>query len=760
MDNGFSFTTSVRELDNLIAFCSQLDFNERKALITLARSQSIPDPHSSPILFSKVSSVLNRMTTDPPFLVLTSENITEEAWSVIRLISSPLTTGIVIVFALGVSLTDEQVEYGKRTSFNKELVATQTARRESMWNWEAILTADTKSVIHPLFPHLSRLQKTFANALPSFRNRTSGRIFLPHYSRRGVSFESAQWLAKRVDKRRVKWGSARTFHRSLDLRNVTSLDIVHHYIRNGEWVTGRTEMKQRWYPSQLLPRTYFCWSGFDIAVSSYLRNFFNDLGDIFSITHRKNRVQPDWLYTDDPSHEGFLFYDLTSFTSWFHEQVPFLRAIANRFRGCIVYLVGENLSLSEHCVGSLIDAYTDRTSDYSEFVVNNSNHQWDNVYVHQCAGFLGIPGNLITCTIAHGLSLATFYTDEHRLQVPGDDVGASFSSTSMRRDIMTCASTLGTLQFDKVFHQPQLCLYLKRLVVNSPKSVSLSPMLIYPLLPYLIKPTDGYRLRSNQYRLPDADKLHSRAAHVLVSFHRDVWKNTGGNIDSITEEIILLFVRRIHDQIGLPYGAIFQGRVYGSDGEADMTYNSIPVKFSVESDTCFRVNPDMHFASRYVTRMTIRAVTDVKVDEGYTSLRSGSKIVVRISKGWKFLADMGYISLGGIPGEKIELIGSDARDAYLFASEPPYREVEVFEDLDTQQLIAAGVIRSPEVGSFEEVQNRYVDVNMQSWRYRRYVDLDDPKSAGFFGRSREWVDDGLASTRASLSPEPDMILDY
>jgi hypothetical protein len=50
---------------------------------------------------------------------------------------------------------------------------------------------------------------------------------------------------------------------------------------------------------------------------------------------------------------------------------------------------------------------------------------------------------------------------------------------------------------------------------------------------------------------------------------------------------------------------------------------------------------------------------------------------------------------------------------------------------------------------------------MQSWRYKRYVDLDDPKSAGFFGRSRDWVNDGLMSTRSSLSPEPQEVdLDY
>jgi len=703
------------------------------------------------------------MALFPPFVSLSVDSISEEGWTIVRLLSSPITTGILIVFALGVTLTDDQVQHGKETSFVKEFVATQTVRRETLWNWPAILQPHQHrgAVIHPDFPHLSPLQRQFSRNLPGFRSTMSGRTILPHYSRRGISSQSASWLIARIDKRKPKYGSPRTFHRRFDRRNVTSLDVVHHYVRTGSWAPGKTEMKQRWYPSQLLPRTYFSWSGTDIAVSAYLRNFFNDLGDLFAPTHRHNRVQPDWLSTESPEHRGFLFYDLTSFTSWFHEQVPFLRSIADQFRGSSVFLVGENLTLSEHNLGSLIDAYTDYTTDFAEFVISDSLDRSDRTYKHQCAGFLGIPGNLITCTIAHGLALSSFFSDEHELQVPGDDVGAEFKSEEMRVDIMKCASSLGSLQFDKVYHQPQVSIYLKRLVIDLGNRISLAPMLIYPLLPYLIDPkTTVYR--SNQYKLPDRDRLHSRAASVLVSFHRDLWKMTKGELDSDSEGIIKLLLRRIHDQVGLPYGAIFQGRLYGDDdNEHTHHYSDISVKFPVDDERFCGWNPDLHFASKYVTRMTIRATSEVEVSEDISDLLAGERIIVRNSKGWRFLEDMGYVRIIGIPGEKIELVGSDARDAFLFASEPSYREVEVLDNLDRSQLLAVGVVKDREVTSFENFERRGVfDENMQSWRYRRYVDLDDPRSAGFFGRSRDWVNDGLANLRSSLSPEPDMMLDY
>jgi len=762
--------TSEDDLANLIAFVSHLDFSGRKALITLARSQSIPDIATSPILFAKTRPVLDKLVRFPPFHSL-ADQLVPEAHTIIRLLHSSLTTGLLIVYALGVELSDDQAIKGKEESFSKELLSTQTVRLPEAWNWRAIINPDRHrgEVIHPLFPVLSPLQRTFSKAIPSLRSSYFERIILPHYSRRGISTETSTLLLNKIRDNRVckVWGNRRTFHRGIDRLNVTSKDVVHHMIRTGQWVHGRTEMKQRWYPSGLLPRTYFAWGGCAIAVAGYLRNFFNDLGDIYAPTHRHHRVQPDWLRSQSLSHGGFLFYDLTSFTSWFHEQTPFLRALGDRFRNTPVYLVGEDLTLSQHDLGSLIHGYTDWVNDFPEFIVNGRilGMEFENEsFRHLCAGFLGVPGNLVTCTLAHGLALGSLHANESELQVPGDDVGASFTTGDNRTDHMTCASTLGVLQFDKVFHTPELCLYLKRLVLDLGDRIQLAPMLIYPLLPYLVNP-QSRTYRSNRFRLPERSRVLSRAASVLVSFHRDLWKSTKGDIDSESASIILLFLRRIHAQVGLPAGSIFQGRVYGVDDPDDsIHYSDIPVKFPVDDDDFLYVNPDLYFASRFITRMTIRGMQDVEVTEGIRELQEGDRIVVRNSKGWRFLEDMGYVQVLGIPGEKIELIGEAARDAFLFASEPPLREVEVLSDLKEHQLLAVGVVKETDSVEFlgrSILKARSADPSLQSWRYRRYVDLDDPRSAGFYGRSRDWVNDGLANTRSSLSPELlDIDLDY
>jgi hypothetical protein len=423
-----------------------------------------------------------------------------------------------------------------------------------------------------------------------------------------------------------------------------------------------------------------------------------------------------------------------------------------------VFLVGYDLTLSQHDLGSLIDGYVEWVNDFSEFIVDGrfiGQDFQDERFRHQCAGFLGVVGNLVTCTIPHGLALAALHSHSSELQVPGDDVGATFQNIDHCRDHMICASTLGVLQFDKVFRSPEVCIYLKRLVLELGDRVDLAPMLIYPLLPYLINPQEK-QFKSNRFRLPDRDKILRRASSVLVAFHRDLWKTSRGDIDSDSKDIILLFLRRIHSQVGLTESAIFQGRVYGHDDPDSTHFPHISVKFPVDEDDCLYRNPDLHFASRFVTRMTIRAVSEADLSAPFRSLQDGERIVVKNSKGWRFLEDMGYVQVLGIPGEKVELVGEAARDAFLFAAEPPFREVEVLSNLETHQLIAAGVIQPDESVEYNGRITRHptgYDLNMQSWRYRKYVDLDDPKSAGFYGQSLDWVNDGLSSSRSSLSPE-------
>lgn len=770
-NNMDALLSSDDTLLQLWTFCSRLDFNGRKALVALARSQTIPDPDTSPILFSKVKCVLDLITLRPPFECISTTPLSEIGELLHRLIQTPILTGLVIVFSLGVGLDRDEIERCKKESFSKELRATQTVRRQSVWDWDTLLDPyvnirGRKTNISGLSP----LQLSFSTPLSRFRTTMKNRIVPPHYSRRGISSESASLLRSRVNKRGFHYGSSLSFHSNLDKTRVTSRDLVHHYIRTGDWIPGRTEMKQRWYPSGLLPRTYFSWGGTAVSISSYLRNFFNDLADLFGPTHRENRVKPNWLYNPDlPNGGGFAFYDLTSFTSWFHEQVPFLHALSRYFEGTTLNLVGPNLSLYEQDLGHLITAYIQWCNDFPEFIISSSLVQTEihdtHTYLHQCAGFLGIPGNLVTCTLAHGLSLASHFSHEENLQIPGDDVGYSFRSEDQMVDVLRTAKTLGELQMDKVFRLPQVSLYLKRRVLDLGDSIDLAEMLIYPLLPYLLNPTSD-KLPVSQFRLPERDQLMKRACSVLCSFHRDLWKMTKGSLSTQDSHTILSFLRGIHDMVGIPYGAIFQSRLYGDTGfELNNRTSGVTLKFPVDEDDCLYYNPETVFASRYVEEMRIRITSDVPVTRDLMHLTRGQVICVPKRRGWTFLEDMGYVRILGIPGGVATLIGVDAKTAFLNATEPNLREVEILSDLGVDKLIASNVLPSDTEAGEENISFGEVVRDLRSElpiRYMSYIDLDAPKERYRFDVQMEIEERrDPSSFRRSLSPDVfDDILDY
>jgi hypothetical protein len=129
--------TRLRELSQI---CSSLSLVERKALITLARSQSIPSATESPILFSKVSCVLNKLCLHPPFTDLYNTPFSIAGNAVLELLLSPVLTGLIIVFALGSPFSDAEMSTSFQNSFHKELLATQTRRACSEWNWDVLFT--------------------------------------------------------------------------------------------------------------------------------------------------------------------------------------------------------------------------------------------------------------------------------------------------------------------------------------------------------------------------------------------------------------------------------------------------------------------------------------------------------------------------------------------------------------------------------------------------------------------------------------------
>lgn len=531
---------------------------------------------------------------------------------------------------------------------------------------------------------------------------------------------------------------------SFNPRNPTSRDVVHFYMRTGVWPKGRVEMKQRWYPTGLVPRTYFAWGGDAIAVSAYLRDFFNVVADFFPPTHRKLRVQPDWLRAlpsslplDEPR---FFFYDLTSFTSWFHEHEPFLQALSAYFANTPMLTLETNFHVHVRDIGAMIDEYRRIVNDFPEFYVSSTfgsglAEAFHNCY-HRCAGFLGVPGNLITCTIPHGLAQAEGYTNERSLQVPGDDVGCITGGIERLLDKKAVANTLGVLQMEKVYRSDEASVYLKRGVRASETGVDLVDMVIYPVLSFVLDPSQEELDLSPIYRYPRKDEFYGRSCRVFNQLIRDLWKLRKGVYDDSELELLQDYFDLFHKRAGLPLGPILQGSVlYGDHEEGVGTSRFTGVGFKYPGDTrMLRSEPDELFAQDFVHSFAIREVDpNLILEEIFEPIAEGTYFTVYGKRGWSFMEDMGMIrAVEKTAGEVFHVVGEDAKRAFMNHKRPKVRTYQANTELSLEVLAGAGVLPSAEGLSFLGSEVNVAAVSVVSplttsfFSSDRYIDLDQP----------------------------------
>jgi hypothetical protein len=727
----------IPSLDLLAEYFAGVGVKYRKAGITLARSGSFPDDTNDPVLLSKTAILLNSFVDDDgPSPEYSNESQLKPVGNTFRIMaSSPLLRGLLITIILDQPYpADAELEI-KHTLFFKEHQATQTRRLPNEWNWDLLFNvhqgSDRDHIVHPLFPNMSSLQYDFSSSLNKLRNRLRHKIILPHSTTKGVSRSTSLWMESRYKVTKPRYGTYRTIFRNVKWSNVTSTDVVRYFIRTGVWPKGKAEIRQRWYPSQLLPRTYFAWGGDEICVSTYLREIFNWVADSFPSTHRLNRVKPDWLRTNDP-RVNFYFYDLTSFTSWFHEQVPLLRSMSKFFMGTDVLVVSEGVTLREMDVGQAIQAYIGWTTDFPDYGIGLSCpvSLACESFTHYCAGFLGVPGNLVTCTIGHGLAQSFSVEDPRELQVPGDDVGVRYMNAVEKYDRGLCANTLGLLQMDKVYDSEQRSVYLKREVNFSDGQVFLTDMLIFPLLPFLISPDVTKDDLQSRFRYPSNETLIRRACSVLNTFYRDLWRISRGEASDTEVELIYGLLLSFHDRLRLPYSGVLQGRVAG-DEESEARIEGVAVKYPLDR-RYLRADPHVLFSREYVEVIVIRDVQEEEIVEHIEGpLAPGMSLCVRMSKGWSFLEKMGYIEKKrGRAGTKVVYVGTDAQEVFLSGHAPPVIEVEVLENIEMEQLVAVGIVDVETgftyIGGDIKRNDRTQLSRARGYLLSKYVDLDKP----------------------------------
>jgi hypothetical protein len=381
-------------LSSLLLFITGLDISLRKQLITLCRGLSIPSHGTS--LFAKTSHILT---------LISRSSIHE---TITNLYTNPLTNGLLIALSISLPLSDKAIRETYTRMLAKEMMVMETSPLPSIINYNCFFGAFNEP-IHPSLPANPR-QASAINAIIDrwILSLETKPLITPHITNKLCS-KATQDLV------RDRYPDYTTFEEE----GATQADLEYLYMVEGDkLLDSPSEVKQRWYTSQLLPRTYYAAGAEAYHKSKYLRDALNSLCDFLPPTERFARVNPHRILLSSAQSHAII-YDLTSFTSNMHEQRHFLERLALYCRGHTVRILDACEGVIDVDLGVLLSEYNELNtqSRYSSTRLLGSNLE----LAHHVAGFLGVFGNLSSCTFLHGAVMSQLVENFSQLGVAGDD---------------------------------------------------------------------------------------------------------------------------------------------------------------------------------------------------------------------------------------------------------------------------------------------------------------------------------------------------
>jgi len=261
-----------------------------------------------------------------------------------------------------------------------------------------------------------------------------------------------------------------------------------------------------------------------------------------------------------PENTAFI-YDYSSFTSSLHEIRNFTKRLADFYRAVRVKVFDTRMGIQTLSLGDIIDEYNTECNISPEFDASEI-FQVEELILNHNTGMLGVPGNISSCTLLHGIHLAVIVRSLQACKVVGDDAIGDFLEDSYRNmsriGLFHALENLGMLAIAKMeFWIPQedpedgLSLgwhYVKRPITRIGDRMHFGHMLNFPSLPNAL-------LFKDDFHVPINPSLHQRTkthAGQCFSFHRAL-----STIPSTKESSVNLafdLMKHMHKALGITMG--------------------------------------------------------------------------------------------------------------------------------------------------------------------------------------------------------------
>jgi hypothetical protein len=298
------------------------------------------------------------------------------------------------------------------------------------------------------------------------------------------------------------------------------------YHKYGILATGPTELRMAFKYHDLKPRVYYA-RGLDVYPSSrYAQPILNIIVDALPVTNRYERFLANAIQLC--VSETLFIYDYASFTSRLYEIRNFMSRLAEFFSDVEIELVDSHFGIIRVNLGDLFERYNDtcnRNPSFDASQVFEATFE-EEILQHNC-GMLGVPGNISSCTLLHGLFLIALVLSL-KWKVVGDDAIAGGPIQS-REDVYEYLRYIGIIapekmewwgpevMFDTYDCEAESWHYTKRPITRIETRVSLKDhIIVWPTISAII-PFCADRFHT--VFLPDDEYgIAKKAANALKSF--------------------------------------------------------------------------------------------------------------------------------------------------------------------------------------------------------------------------------------------------
>jgi len=304
-------------------------------------------------------------------------------------------------------------------------------------------------------------------------------------------------------------------------------------------------MRSAWKYTDLKPRVYYARGPDQYYASRYIQEIFNILIDSLPITNRYLRFYHAGIRIE--ADDTLFIYDYSSFTSRLDEVKCFLRELAVFCRGRSVILLDTHHGLQIKDLEEMITEYVDECNDFPLFDIQRwpeESVQDDTLRMHT-TGMLGVPGNITSCTLLHGIHLAIILESLLKGKCVGDDaVGAKLvkSLDALEREVCglgeVSMSKGATWDHDEGTMVDRSWNYVKRPIDRIEGRVAVGELLTFPTIPGFFNLSDG----GIHTHIPmTAEALGRKQANALWSLCRSV-DRLGRDLTEEEEDLIDRFV--------------------------------------------------------------------------------------------------------------------------------------------------------------------------------------------------------------------------